>query len=132
MRALRPPFRVVSLTRELAGTRDRLPQLKLEVLKLKDVHSLVLQNMTLRVELAFKAFFRRVNLDRSPDIQSSKERGDTTASRLMVFQGLGLMWTSAHGPRRAWAGSHGAEQDGGGECGPGDGEGDGAVMARTG
>ena len=33
--------------------------------------------------------FRRVNLDRSPDIQGSKERVDTTASRLMGFQGPG-------------------------------------------
>jgi hypothetical protein len=53
--------------------------------------SLVLQNVTLQVELAFKAFFIRVNLDMRPDIQVSKERVDTTASRLMGFQGLGSL-----------------------------------------
>jgi hypothetical protein len=51
--------------------------------------SLVLQNVTLRVEPAFKAFFRRANLDRGKDIQGSKERVDTTASCLMGVQGLG-------------------------------------------
>ncbi len=34
--------------------------------------------------------FRRANLDRSQDIQGSKERVDTTASRLMGSQGPGL------------------------------------------
>ena len=47
-------------------TQDRLPQLKLEVPELKDVYSLVLQNVALRVELAFKAFFRRVKAGEEP------------------------------------------------------------------
>jgi len=40
-------------------TQNRLPQLKLTLPELKEVHSLVLQNVIIRVELAFKAFFRR-------------------------------------------------------------------------
>jgi putative transposase len=47
-------------------TQDRLPQLKLEVPELKDVYSLVLQNVALRVELAFKAFFRRAKAGDEP------------------------------------------------------------------
>jgi putative transposase len=47
-------------------TQDRLPQLKLDVPELKDVYSLVLQNVALRVELAFKAFFRRVKSGEEP------------------------------------------------------------------
>jgi len=47
-------------------TQDRLPQLKLEVPELKEVYSLVLQNVALRVELAFKAFFRRARAGEEP------------------------------------------------------------------
>jgi putative transposase len=41
-------------------TQDRLPQLKVDHPEYREVHSLTLQNAVLRVELAFKAFFRRV------------------------------------------------------------------------
>ena len=47
-------------------TQDRLPQLKLVVPELKEVYSMVLQNVALRVELAFKAFFRRVKAGEEP------------------------------------------------------------------
>jgi putative transposase len=53
-------------------TQDRLPQLKLEEPELKDVHSLVLQNVALRVELAFKAFFRRVKAGEEPGYPTFK------------------------------------------------------------
>ena len=62
-------------------TQDRLPQLKLEVPELREVYSLVLQNVALRVELAFKAFFRRVKSGENPGILGSKEKAATTASR---------------------------------------------------
>jgi len=47
-------------------TQDRLPTLKIEHPELKEVYSHVLQNVTLRVELAFKAFFRRVKNGENP------------------------------------------------------------------
>jgi putative transposase len=56
-------------------TQDRLPQLKLEIPDLKEVYSLVLQNVTLRVELAFKAFFRRVKSGEEPGYPRFKGRG---------------------------------------------------------
>jgi len=67
--------------------------------------------------------FRRVNLDRSPDIQGSKERVDTTASRLMGFQGPG-----SHVDERSRARTGMGWQPRGragwrGECGEGDGRG---------
>jgi len=56
-------------------TQDRLPQLKLEVPELKEVYSLVLQNVALRVELAFKAFFRRVKNGEEPGYPRFKGKG---------------------------------------------------------
>ena len=56
-------------------TQDRLPQLKLEVPELTDVYSLVLQNVALRVELAFKAFFRRVKAGEKPGYPRFKGKG---------------------------------------------------------
>ncbi|MDD1762395.1 MAG: transposase [Methanothrix sp.] len=47
-------------------TQDRLPQLKVAHRELKEVYSHVLQNVTLRVELAFKSFFRRVKAGDEP------------------------------------------------------------------
>ena len=56
-------------------TQDRLPQLKLDVPELKEVYSLVLQNVTIRVELAFKAFFRRVKNGEEPGYPRFKGKG---------------------------------------------------------
>src|SRR5213080_2495587 len=42
------------------GQIDTFPMLKQERLPLKNVHSQILQNVAVRVDLAFKAFFRRV------------------------------------------------------------------------
>jgi putative transposase len=42
------------------GQIETFPTLKQERLRLKHVHSQVLQNVAIRVDLAFKAFFRRV------------------------------------------------------------------------
>ena len=56
-------------------TQDRLPQLKLDVPEIKDVYSLVLQNVVLRVELAFKAFFRRVQSGEEPGYPRFKGKG---------------------------------------------------------
>ena len=56
-------------------TQDRLPQLKLDVPELKEVYSLVLQNVALRVELAFKAFFRRVKNGEEPGYPRFKGKG---------------------------------------------------------
>ncbi|MHB8119892.1 MAG: RNA-guided endonuclease InsQ/TnpB family protein [Methanothrix sp.] len=56
-------------------TQDRLPQLKLEIPDLKEVYSLVLQNVALRVELAFKAFFRRVKSGKEPGYPRFKGKG---------------------------------------------------------
>lgn len=47
-------------------TQNRLPQLKVDHPEYREVHSLTLQNVVLRVELAFKAFFRRVQAGENP------------------------------------------------------------------
>ena len=56
-------------------TQDRLPQLKLEVPELRDVYSLALQNVALRVEVAFKAFFRRAKAGEEPGHPRFKGKG---------------------------------------------------------
>jgi len=56
-------------------TQNRLPQLKIEHPEYKEVHSLTLQNVVLRVELAFKAFFRRVKAGENPGYPRFKGRG---------------------------------------------------------
>jgi putative transposase len=56
-------------------TQDRLPQLKVAHPEFKEVHSLTLQNVVLRVELAFKAFFRRVQSGEDPGYPRFKGKG---------------------------------------------------------
>jgi putative transposase len=56
-------------------TQDRLPQLKVDHPEFKEVHSLTLQNVVLRVELAFKAFFRRVKAGENPGYPRFKGKG---------------------------------------------------------
>lgn len=56
-------------------TQDRLPPLKVDHPELKDVYSHVLQNVTMRVELAFKAFFRRVKSGEEPGYPRFKGKG---------------------------------------------------------
>ena len=56
-------------------TQNRLPQLKISYPEYKEVHSLTLQNVVLRVELAFKAFFRRVKTGENPGYPRFKGRG---------------------------------------------------------
>jgi putative transposase len=59
----------------ISELQDRLPQLKLDHPELKKVYSHLLQNVTRRVELAFKAFFRRVKAGEKPGYPRSKGRG---------------------------------------------------------
>jgi putative transposase len=56
-------------------TKGRIPLLKQQRPSLKLVHSQVLQNVTERVDLAFKAFFRRVKAGESPGYPRFKGRG---------------------------------------------------------
>jgi putative transposase len=56
-------------------TQDRLPQLKVNHPEFKEVHSLTLQNVVLRVELAFRAFFRRVKAGENPGYPRFKGKG---------------------------------------------------------
>ena len=56
-------------------TQDRLPQLKVNRPEFKEVHSLTLQNVVLRVELAFKVFFRRVQSGENPGYPRFKGKG---------------------------------------------------------
>lgn len=56
-------------------TQDRLPQLKVDHPELKEVYSHVLQNVTMRVELAFKAFFRRIKSGENPGYPRFKGKG---------------------------------------------------------
>jgi putative transposase len=50
----------------LSGQLNRLPALKRERPALSTVHSQVLQNVGVRIDLAFKAFFRRVKAGEKP------------------------------------------------------------------
>ncbi len=52
-----------------------MPQLKLDHPEYKEVHSLTLQNAVFRVELAFKAFFRRVQAGENPGYPRFKGKG---------------------------------------------------------
>lgn len=56
-------------------TQDRLPQLKVDHPEYKEIHSLTLQNVVLRVELAFKSFFRRVKAGENPGYPRFKGKG---------------------------------------------------------
>ena len=58
-----------------------LPALKLERDGLNQVHSQVLQNVAVRLDLAFQAFFRRVKKqEKTPDTHVSRLMADTIAS----------------------------------------------------
>lgn len=56
-------------------TKKMLPIWKEEHPALKRVHSMVLQNVTMRVDLAFQAFFRRVKAGDTPGYPRFKGRG---------------------------------------------------------
>ncbi len=56
-------------------TKRRIPILKTERPSLKAVHSQVLQNVTERVDLAFKAFFRRVKAGETPGYPRFRGKG---------------------------------------------------------
>ncbi len=56
-------------------TKRRIPILKTERPSLKTVHSQVLQNVTERVALAFKAFFRRVKAGETPGYPRFRGKG---------------------------------------------------------
>lgn len=60
-----PPW---SLARSLSlyAQINRFPELKNENPPLREVHSQVLQNVAVRIDLAFKAFFRRVKAGEKP------------------------------------------------------------------
>lgn len=59
----------------LYDTQNMIPQWKKEKESLKLVHSLVLQNVNIRVDLAFKAFFRRVKAGEKPGYPRFKGYG---------------------------------------------------------
>jgi putative transposase len=59
----------------LYDTQNMIPAWKAERQSLKAVHSLVLQNVNVRVDLAFKAFFRRVKAGDDPGYPRFKGYG---------------------------------------------------------
>ena len=59
----------------LYETQNMIPAWKVERPSLKKVHSLTLQNVNIRVDLAFKAFFRRVKLGETPGYPRFKGQG---------------------------------------------------------
>lgn len=59
----------------LYDTQNMIPGWKAERSSLKIVHSLVLQNVNIRVDLAFKAFFRRVKAGDDPGYPRFKSYG---------------------------------------------------------
>lgn len=59
----------------LYDTQNMIPGWKAERSSLKSVHSLVLQNVNVRVDLAFKAFFRRVKAGENPGYPRFKGYG---------------------------------------------------------
>lgn len=60
----------------------RLPGLKESNPALREVHSQVLQDVALRLDLAFKAFFRRVKAGDKPGYPRFRGLAATTASRI--------------------------------------------------
>jgi transposase len=64
-------------------THDLLPKWKEDKPELKEVFSQTLQNVQERVDLAFKAFFRRLSQEISLDIQDSKEEDGMTLSAIL-------------------------------------------------
>lgn len=56
-------------------TYNKLPEWKVEKPELTEVHSQILQNVQERVDLAFKAFFRRVKSGEKPGYPRFKGRG---------------------------------------------------------
>jgi len=56
-------------------THNLLPEWKVEKPELIEVHSQVLQNVQERVEMAFKAFFRRIKLGEKPGYPRFRGRG---------------------------------------------------------
>ena len=59
---------------------NRFPELKRENPALREVHSQVLQNVAVRIDLAFKAFFRRVKAGGKPGYPRFRGATDTTRS----------------------------------------------------
>lgn len=59
----------------LYDTQKMIPSWKMERPSLKSVYSQVLQNINIRVDLAFKAFFRRVKAGEDPGYPRFKGRG---------------------------------------------------------
>jgi len=64
-------------------SKRQIPIWKKERPELSTVHSQVLQDVSLRVDLAFKAFFRRLKAGEILDILDSREKDDTTVSRTL-------------------------------------------------
>ena len=56
-------------------TKKLLPQWKINFTDLKQVHSQVLQNVVMRVDLAYQAFFRRVKVGEGPGYPRFKGKG---------------------------------------------------------
>jgi putative transposase len=69
-----------------------LPALKAERSQLAGVQSQVLQNVAVRIELAFQAFFRRVKAGRRQAIPVSVAQGATIASHSRKCR-LDATWT---------------------------------------
>lgn len=63
----------------LYSTQQLLPQWKSLATDLKQVHSQVLQNVQMRVDLAFQAFFRRVKAGEKPGYPRFKGKGQYTS-----------------------------------------------------
>lgn len=59
----------------LYDTQNMIPAWKVERSSLKSVHSLVLQQVNIRVDLAFKAFFRRIKAGETPGYPRFKGYG---------------------------------------------------------
>lgn len=59
----------------LYATQNMIPQWKADKPDLKRVHSLVLQNVNIRVDLAYQAFFRRVKAGETPGYPRFKGYG---------------------------------------------------------
>ncbi len=89
--------------------QNRIPGLKLTRSWLKDVHSQVLQQVAIRVDLAFQAFFRRVKAGETPGHPRFKGKGQYDSftytqsgfkldgSHLELSK-IGRMWVVLHRP----------------------------------
>ena len=93
--------------------KAELPDLKAACPEFGAIHAHVLQDVMLRLDRAFQAFFRRVKAGETPGYPRFQGRGATTASP-SPSMAMALSWMGASQSLQDWAYSHPAPSPAGG------------------